>query len=99
MGIKKITSVLLISGDCEFYCLQLKSPVGISKILLLFPVGMRVQCSFPMAMKFQGIFFTKDKFLAEFSVRWGIWSVHLRLKGYRHTFGKAFSSFFDLNIN
>ena len=40
--------LLLMGGDFEFYCLQLKNPVGIPKILMLFPVGMRVQCSFPM---------------------------------------------------
>ena len=43
---------LLMSGDFEFYCLQRKNPVGISKILVFFLVGMRVQCSFPMGMKF-----------------------------------------------
>ena len=49
--------------DFEFYCLQLKNPVGIPKILMLFPVEMRLQCSFPMGMKFQGIFLTEDKFV------------------------------------
>ena len=46
--------LLLMDGDFEFYCLQL--PVGIPKILMLFPVGMRVHCNFPMGMKFQGFF-------------------------------------------
>ena len=32
--------------------------VGDSQILILYTVGMRVQCSFPMGMKFQGIFLT-----------------------------------------
>ena len=39
--------LLLMDGDFEFYCLQLRNPVGIPKILMLFPVGMRVKCSFP----------------------------------------------------
>ena len=34
--------LLLIGGDFEFYCLQLKNPVGIPKILKVFPVGMTV---------------------------------------------------------
>ena len=48
MGMKN--PLLLMGGDFEFYCLQLKNPVGILKILMLFPVGMRVQCSFPMGI-------------------------------------------------
>ena len=52
--------LLLKGGDFEFYCLQLKNPVGIPKVLMLFPVGMRVQCSIPMGIKFQGIFLTGD---------------------------------------
>ena len=59
--------LLLMCGDFEFYCLQLKSPVGIPKILMCLPVGMGVQCSFPMGMKFHGIFLTGDKFSADFS--------------------------------
>ena len=59
--------LLLMGGDFEFYCLQLKNPVGIPKILMFFPVGMRVQCSLPMGIKFQGIFLTRDKFSADFS--------------------------------
>ena len=38
--------LLLMGGDFELYCLQLKTPVAISKILMIFPVGTRVQCSF-----------------------------------------------------
>ena len=57
----------LMGGDFEFYCLQLKNPVGIPKILMLFPVGMRVQCSFPTGMKFQGISRSGDDYLADFS--------------------------------
>ena len=48
--------LLLMGGDFEFYCFQLKNPVGIPKILMVFPVGMRVQCSFPMGMKFSADF-------------------------------------------
>ena len=33
-------------GVIKFYCLQLENPVGFPKFLMLFPVGMRVQCSF-----------------------------------------------------
>ena len=35
--------LLLIGGDFEFYCLQLKNPVGMAKVSMLFQVGMRVQ--------------------------------------------------------
>ena len=42
--------LLLMGGDFEFYCLQLKNPVGIPKILMLLPVGMRVKCSIPMGI-------------------------------------------------
>ena len=59
--------LLLMDGDFEFYCLQLKNPMGIFKILMLIPVGKRVQCRFPMGMKFRGIFLTRDKFSADFS--------------------------------
>ena len=54
MGMKN--PLLLMGGDFEFYCLQLKKTVGIPKIFILFPVGMRVQFIFPFEMKFQGIF-------------------------------------------
>ena len=64
--------LLLMGGDFEFYCLQIKNPVVISKMLMLFPVGMRVQCSFPMGMKFQGFFLTGDKFSADFSSGEGV---------------------------
>ena len=57
--------LLLMGGDFKFYCLQLKDPVGIPDILMLFPV--RVQCSFPMGMKFQGIFLIEDKFWVDFT--------------------------------
>ena len=54
-------SLVLMGGDFKFYCLQLKNPVGETlEILVFFPVGMRVQCSFPMGMKFQGIFLTGE---------------------------------------
>ena len=56
--------LLLLSEDFEFYCLQLESPV---KNFNVFLVGMRVQCSLPMGMKFQGIFLTGGKFLTDFS--------------------------------
>ena len=57
----------LMGQDFEFYCLQVKNPVGIPNILILFLVGMRVQCSFPMGMKSQGIFLTGDRLSADFS--------------------------------
>ena len=60
---------LLMGGDFELYCLQLKNSVGIPKIVMLFPVRMRVQCFSPMGMKFQGIFLTGDVFLGDFSSR------------------------------
>ena len=34
--------LLLMGGGFVFYCLQLKNPVEIPKILMLFPVGMRI---------------------------------------------------------
>ena len=58
--------LFLMGGDFEFYCLQLKKPVGISKILVFFLVGTWVQC-FPVRMEFQGIFLTEDEFWANFS--------------------------------
>ena len=33
--------LFLMGGEFEFYCLKFKNPVGIPKILMLFPVGMR----------------------------------------------------------
>ena len=57
----------LLLMDFEFYCLQLKNPVGIPKIMMFFLVGMRVLYSFPMGMKLQGIFLAGDKFSADFS--------------------------------
>ena len=50
--------LFLMGGDFEFYCLQLKNPVRIPEVLMLFLVGMKVQCSFPIGMKFQGISLT-----------------------------------------
>ena len=47
-----------MGGNFEFYCLQLKIRVGIPKISMLFPVGMRVQCSFLIGMKFSADFFS-----------------------------------------
>ena len=45
--------LLLISGNFEFYCIQLENPMGIANILVFFPmVGIRVQSSFPKGMKF-----------------------------------------------
>ena len=67
-------SLLLKGGDFEFYCLQLKNPVGIPKILVFFLVGMRVQWGFPMGMEF---LLTGDEFVANFSsgegVPLGLW--------------------------
>ena len=57
--------LLLMGRDFEFYCLQLKKPVGIPKIVGI--VGMRVLCNFPMEIEFQGIFLTGDEFGAIFS--------------------------------
>ena len=70
MGMER--PLLLMGVDFKFYHLQVKNPVGIPKILMLFPVRMRVQCSFPRGMKFLGIFLTGDKFLADFSSGEGI---------------------------
>ena len=42
---------LLMGGDFEFICLQLKNSAGIPKIVMLFPVWMRVQCFSLMGMK------------------------------------------------
>ena len=63
--------MLLMDGGVGLYYLQLKNPVRIHKILVFFSVGMIVQCNFPMGMKFQGIFLTGDKFLADFSMGGG----------------------------
>ena len=46
--------------DFESYCLQLKIPVRIPKILVFFLVRMRSQCSFPVGK-------TGDEFWAIFS--------------------------------
>ena len=59
--------LLLMGWDFELYCLQLKNPVGIPKILMLFLVRMRLQCSFPIGIKFQDIFLSGDKFSTDFS--------------------------------
>ena len=56
--------LLLMRGNFKYYCLQLKNPLVIPK--MLFPVGMKLQYSFPMGMKFQGIFLTGEKFSADF---------------------------------
>ena len=61
--------LLLMGGDFEFYCLQLKKPVGIPKTFMVFPVGMRVQRSFPIAMKFR-IFFSPGQIFGRF-FQWG----------------------------
>ena len=63
---------LLMGGDFEFYCLQLRNPVGIPKNLVLFPVGTRIQCSFPMGVKFHVIFFAEDEFSTDFSSGEGV---------------------------
>ena len=47
-------------------------PVGVPKILVFFLVGMRVQCSFPMGMEFQGIFLTGDELGTNFSSEEGV---------------------------
>ena len=51
--------LLLRARDFEFYCLQLKASSGggdsASTILKFPPMGMRVQCIFPIGMKFQGV--------------------------------------------
>ena len=59
--------LFLMGGDFESYCLQLKKQVGISKILVFFLMGTRVQC-FPVRMEFQGIFLNEDEFWANFPV-------------------------------
>ena len=52
----------------QFYCFQLKDPVGMVKISVVFSVGIKVQRSFPMVIKFEGIFVTVGDFAADFSV-------------------------------
>ena len=64
--------LFLMGRDFKFYCLQLKNPVGIPKILVFFLVGMRVLCIFPMGMEFQGIFLTGDEFWTIFSSGEGV---------------------------
>ena len=39
--------------DFKFYYSQLKNPVGTPDIKLIFPVGMRINCSFLIGMTFQ----------------------------------------------
>ena len=70
MGMKN--PLLLMGGDFEFYCLQLKNPMGIPKILMLFPVGMRFQCSFCNVDEISGYFSHRDKFSADFSIWEGV---------------------------
>ena len=64
--------LFLMGGHFKFYCLQLEKPMGIPKILVFFLVGMRVRCSFPIGMEFQGIFLTGDKFRTDFSSGEGV---------------------------
>ena len=61
-----------MGGGFNFYCLQLKILVIILKALLLFPVGIGVQCNFLMGMKFQSIFSTGDDFSPDFSSGEGV---------------------------
>ena len=58
--------LLLTGGDFEFYCLQLKNPVGIREILMPFPVEMRFQCSF--SQTFWRIFFIASSSSSELSL-------------------------------
>ena len=53
--------LFLMGGDFKFYCLQLKNPVGIPKILVFSLVGMRAQCSFS-GDGISGYFLTGDEF-------------------------------------
>ena len=64
--------LLFMGGDFELYCLQLKNAVGIPKILMLFPVGMRFQCSFCNVDEISGYFSHRDLFLTDFSSGEGI---------------------------
>ena len=57
----------LAFNEWGFQILLFTAPVRIPKILMFFPVGMRVQCSFPMGINFQSIFLTGDDNLADFS--------------------------------
>ena len=51
----------------DFIVYSSKIPVGLDKISVFFPVGMRIQCSFLIGMKFHGFFYiTGDDFLADF---------------------------------
>ena len=52
-----------MDGDL-FYCLKLKIPLGMVKSSVFFPLEMRSQFSFPIGMKFLGIFLTREDFLA-----------------------------------
>ena len=63
-------SLVIMGGNFEFYCLQRKNPVGISKILVLFLVGMSVHFSFPMGMKFLGYFSQRGRISGQF-FQWG----------------------------
>ena len=59
MGIEN--PLLLMGGDFESIVYRSKIQWGFPKFLMLFPVGIRVQCSFPVGIKFQGIFLTGDQ--------------------------------------
>ena len=59
--------LLLTGGDFKFYCFQLKKPSGDDQNFSIFLVGLRVQCSFPMWMKLQGINITGDNSMADFT--------------------------------
>ena len=59
--------LVLMGGDFKFYCLQLKSPVG-----------MKVQCSLPMRMKFQSTFINGMIFWPIFPVGRGFHWVYER---------------------
>ena len=54
MEIQNISFLLI--GNFKFYCSCSKTPLVTAESLVFFPVGMEVQSSFPMGMKFQGIF-------------------------------------------
>ena len=62
----KISGLYLV-GILNSFVSNSKNPVGMARISGFFLVGMRVQCSFPVGMKFQEIFLTGDDFLAKFS--------------------------------
>ena len=67
MGMQNV--LLLMGGDFQFYCLQLKIPVGMSNQHQHFPTGDTLSIvNLSMGMKFQCIYLTGDDFWPIFQV-------------------------------